>query len=555
MLGIRNGPSICHLEQQQQYARDEKQQQQQNHHHHRRRQQEQGHNSDPYNIDQRTPSSPMNCCGGVGAHDSDGDGEKRTGLAGIISQGVLHLMLPSLSSTSKDLFVPVLELTYQTKTETIASNNDDKSSSNDNSFISHSQNDTFMTNNRMDDHQNGKDFGDDEKERYAGDDHDLHAADVFITDDFDDCSFIYEIDPLLAVNSDGQSDKVSDDVSDITTMTLGPKYRRIISISSRSSSIIGKRLGQVVPFRGINRRILQWMSISRHPAVEMPSPQPTSSSLSSSLSDLGEVVISGENRDNGDTNTNEYPMKPSCSILLIDANSRQFEIVEAPYIPNVSSCDDILELPSLRSNSKSYRIRFQQYVGLALFYLCTDEDGNTDVLDLGKMFHPGQILPYLQQQPSLWQSQESRRPCKMTSGVKSKHPVSGGDVVQPFLSSSSPSALPTSSRMKKMSWISKKYFSSSSRELKVSCPPTPTTVGTTILMETAVENKAINKKKNTDQLNDVCSGNGKGSGGTNVIPLLVAVPNQMPVSEVKELAQNLLSFPRVVSTLNKRGTK
>jgi hypothetical protein len=74
-------------------------------------------------------------------------------------------------------------------------------------------------------------------------------------------------------------------------------------------------------------------------------------------------------------------------------------------------------------------------------------------------------------------------------------------------------------------------------------------------METAVENKAINKKKNTDQLNDVCSGNGKGSGGTNVIPLLVAVPNQMPVSEVKELAQNLLSFPRVVSTLNKRGTK
>jgi hypothetical protein len=29
----------------------------------------------------------------------------------------------------------------------------------------------------------------------------------------------------------------------------------------------------------------------------------------------------------------------------------------------------------------------------------------------------------------------------------------------------------------------------------------------------------------------------------------------MPVSEVKELAQNLLSFPRVVSTLNKRGTK
>mmetsp|Transcript_1024 Transcript_1024/g.2219 ORF Transcript_1024/g.2219 Transcript_1024/m.2219 type:complete len:541 (-) Transcript_1024:37-1659(-) len=539
MFGIRNGLSLCH----EHHNRDHQQQEQD----HDQSHDQQHHQRDPYSL---SPSS----AGGPSSSSAPSSSTLPFCFGGGIigPKGVVNLLTitpPSSSNhhlcniNNNDLFVPILDHTDHIE----SSSNDDE--------------------NEDDEEERGVDeFGND----IQFDELDLQYEDEhhhgIVDNEFETCSYIYEINPALAVEKNGTFLRDTDEVSEVTMKTFDgheQKGRRLHRQRRRLLSM--KRFG-----RGITNR-LSWrgsLSSSRQPEKAPASP----SSSPPPVPGIDKVETRDENNITTSTNNKSVTQSSSstCSILLIDPDSRQFEIVESPYTPNVSSCDEMLELPSLRSGSKSFRIRFQQYVGLVLFHLHTDEDGNTDVIDLETTFNPGQTIPYLQQhQATMWrrqQPQQKQTPTNTTSTPKHE------DLM-----------------LNISSWFSKKSFSSSASEelLKVvsksshdspsqsqhkslsptaSCPHTPTTVGTTIVIpssatppEPAKLNGLITTKRIRTGFGRIGDGIGEGTGNVpnqnnnpGVVPLLVAIPNGLPTDEVKELAQNLLSFPQVVSTLIKK---
>mmetsp|Transcript_1021 Transcript_1021/g.2210 ORF Transcript_1021/g.2210 Transcript_1021/m.2210 type:complete len:545 (-) Transcript_1021:37-1671(-) len=543
MFGIRNGLSLCH----EHHNRDHQQQEQD----HDQSHDQQHHQRDPYSLSPSSAGGPSSssapsvtfCFGG-----------------GIIGpKGVVNLLTitpPSSSNhrlsniSNNDLFVPILD-----HTDHIESSNDDEDEDEDEDEADEEERD-------VDEFEDGNDIQFDELDLQYEDEyhHDI------VDNEFETCSYIYEIDPALAVEKNGTFLRDTDEVSEVTMKAFdGHEQSGRRRHRQRRRLLSMKRFG-----RGITNR-LSWrgsLSSSRQPEKAPASP----SSSPPPVPGIDKVETRDENNITTSTNNKSVTQSSSstCSILLIDPDSRQFEIVESPYTPNVSSCDEMLELPSLRSGSKSFRIRFQQYVGLVLFHLHTDEDGNTDVIDLETTFNPGQTIPYLQQhQATMWrrqQPQQKQTPTNTTSTPKHE------DLM-----------------LNISSWFSKKSFSSSASEelLKVvsksshdspsqsqhkslsptaSCPHTPTTVGTTIVIpssatppEPAKLNGLITTKRIRTGFGRIGDGIGEGTGNVpnqnnnpGVVPLLVAIPNGLPTDEVKELAQNLLSFPQVVSTLIKK---
>jgi hypothetical protein len=533
-----------------------------NHEDHDEQQQQQRHRH-PYDVDvddQQSPLPPVCCVGGGGGKPSLRIGGIIVGLGGIEGGGydhdynqsrdgafvqiLNHQQALSSSSNRNDLFVPILHA-------------DDSNNNNSKIVASTEEKDQVVDDKeREEGPENDENDGDDDDFDPDNTPHSQAKND----DEFDNCSFIYEIDPARYASTSVDNMKDGDDFSEVTMM-LSSRQHPLSSFGGRNTSKtnIAKRIvQQVVPFRGmITRRLSRWKS-SRHPTTPPSSSSLSSSSLLSSASKKKKGLEDGRrfsassddsnNNNNDSTQSSSSSSSPSCAILLIDAKGRQFEIVEAAYQPNLSSCDDLLELPSKRSNSKSYRIRFQQYVGLALLHLCTDEDGNMDVLDLNTTFHPGQILPSLVDSTS----SSSRHPRNINHGFKQLHQQQN-EGAGPAAGVSSSSSTP----FRTMSWLSS--ISSSSLQFgqlkrtessggksdsnaavvmtsPTSCPQTPTTVGTTIVV-TDDENNNGNNNINICRPSPL------------VIPLLVAIPDQLPESETKELAHNLLSFPQVVSTL------
>ena len=537
MFGIRNGLSLCH-----------------DHHNRDQQQQEQDHGGDQQQ-QQRDPYSLSPSSAG-GAPPSSAPSSPSLPFCfggGIIgSKGVVNLLTmppPSPSNrlsniNNNDLFVPVLD-----HPDRIQSSSDNK--------------DQYDEEERdVDECEDGNDVQFDELDLQYENEHHQDNVD----NEFETCSYIYEIDPALAAEKNGTFLRDSDEVSELTMKAFDGhdkqngrrrhgQRRRLLSMKR-----FGRGITNRLPWRGSSSSSRQLEKVPASPSPYSPVPG------------IDKVETRDENDITASPNNKSVTQSPSstCSILLIDPDSRQFEIVESPYTPNVSSCDEMLELPSLRSSSKSFRIRFQQYVGLVLFHLHTDDDGNTDVVDLDTIFSPGQTIPYLQQhQATTWRRQQHQQKKETPT-----HTISTPKHEELMLNISS--------------WFSKKSFSSSASDeiLKIvsksshdsplqsqhkspsptaSCPQTPTTVGTTIMIPSSVTPPEPAKLHGLTTTKRIRNGFGRlgGSGGegtgkisnqnnnSGVVPLLVAIPNGLPTDEVKELAQNLLSFPQVLSTLIK----